>query len=477
MELGPSLAPELLLAADPLSRGPPDFRRPSGRVPDADSGPAPFDLLLQLLGNSLPLALPGGETLPLSGGGSASGSVLTAAAAPAAGLGAAVPAGQTGQTGLAGPLALELPLPRSLGGTGALSASAATATATATDSPAALADALRLALAAGAPQIPASAPRVASPAGAMATVAGMEQAATQAPPAPPLPTPPETLGLPADAPRALHSEPAAAVSAPLEAFAARIRGAGESRPRATGSAGERALAFASELARADVANAVRTDSQARALDVAAQASSAAAPVPLRSIAAWLDESPAVGLVAAAEADSPLGSIPSAFTSVTAQGTSSTQASPAAPTGQLPPHLAAPVDAHAARWHEALASRIQWLVDHEIGEAQIKLNPPELGALDVKISMLDDKTYVQMTAHTSAGRDELSQSLPRLRELMSASGLDLGGATVSDGRDQGSGRQAAASPVVRAALFAPSVEAPAESPRSRLGSSSAIDLFA
>ena len=95
---------------------------------------------------------------------------------------------------------------------------------------------------------------------------------------------------------------------------------------------------------------------------------------------------------------------------------------------------APVDTRSPTWHEAFASRVQWLVDTQVGEAHIKLNPPELGAVDVKISLVDDKTYVQLTTATAAARDELSQSLPRLRELFTASGLELGGASVHNGRD-------------------------------------------
>ena len=105
-------------------------------------------------------------------------------------------------------------------------------------------------------------------------------------------------------------------------------------------------------------------------------------------------------------------------------------------GALPPPAspAAPVDPRTPHWHEAFASRLHWLVDHHVGEARIKLNPPELGALDVKISLQDDKTFVQLTAASSAARDELAQSLPRLRELLPPSGLELGGATVNGGRD-------------------------------------------
>jgi flagellar hook-length control protein FliK len=107
-------------------------------------------------------------------------------------------------------------------------------------------------------------------------------------------------------------------------------------------------------------------------------------------------------------------------------------SPASAAPAAPAH-GAPVDTRAEHWHEAFAGRVQWLVDQHVGEARIKLNPPELGAVEVKISLVEDKTFVHLTAATSSARDELAQSLPRLRELLSSSGLSLGGATVQGGQ--------------------------------------------
>jgi flagellar hook-length control protein FliK len=109
---------------------------------------------------------------------------------------------------------------------------------------------------------------------------------------------------------------------------------------------------------------------------------------------------------------------------TANGGPVTSAAAAAP--------GVPVDVRTPNWQEAFASRVQWLAGSHAGEARITLNPPELGAVDVKISLVDDKTYVQLTAATAAARDELSQSLPRLRDLFAASGIELGGASVQDG---------------------------------------------
>jgi flagellar hook-length control protein FliK len=137
----------------------------------------------------------------------------------------------------------------------------------------------------------------------------------------------------------------------------------------------------------------------------------------------------------------------------------------------------PLDTAAPRWHDALAGRIHWLIDHDVGEARIRLSPPELGALDVKVSVIDDKTYVQLAASSSLARDELTQSLPRLRDLLSSSGLDLAGATVSDGRHERSAYGAGTEP----ATMAPEILAPASEPqmpsRYERRASGRIDLFA
>jgi len=140
---------------------------------------------------------------------------------------------------------------------------------------------------------------------------------------------------------------------------------------------------------------------------------------------------------------------------------------------------APVDLRSPSWQETFAHRVQVLVDTQVGEARIKLNPPELGAVDVKISLVDDKTYVQLTTATAAARDELAQSLPRLRELFTVSGLELGGASVHNGRDgqqggHGDGADRATANASPFASFAADHDVPPPVPRRALGR---IDVFA
>lgn len=86
---------------------------------------------------------------------------------------------------------------------------------------------------------------------------------------------------------------------------------------------------------------------------------------------------------------------------------------------------------AARWGDALANRLGWMIDSDLGEARIRLNPPELGALDVKISMVEEKAFVQLFASEPAAKDLLESALPKLRELLGAGGIELADASVND----------------------------------------------
>jgi flagellar hook-length control protein FliK len=83
--------------------------------------------------------------------------------------------------------------------------------------------------------------------------------------------------------------------------------------------------------------------------------------------------------------------------------------------------------------DQVATRIRWLADRQIGEARIRLNPPELGALDIRLSVVDDETFVQITAHGAGTRELLEGAIPKLRALLGAGGLSLGGASIDGGQ--------------------------------------------
>ena len=436
---------DLTTVVAPLSRGPPSAVRPPGqRDPGGSPTVAAFDLLLQMLGT----ALPAGQSLPVGGSGLPTGPDASGATtAPAACAGVTPPA--NGQSAAGSPT-----------------------------SSATLADWLRLALAGGSGDGVAPAATDASAADSAASSA-----------APTDPVAPTTSALeparasadtaPIDLQALLGTDSDADAQASVQPLAALVNAA---REQITGTDSQRRTQTSVTPAGGPTPSA----SDLKPTDASAlQASGAPVLAAVTQIPAAVEKTAhlvddALPLAVTPTTGTDAASAP-ALPLVHASGAAHATAASAAPTqSTLPQSAGDAIDTNAARWHDALATRIQWLVDHDIGEAKIKLNPPELGALDVKIALQDDKTYVQMTAHNASARDELAQGLPRLRELLSAGGLELGGATVSGGHDdRGAFGSATPQPIARVAAFASAADdVQVDAPRARLGVGAAvIDTFA
>jgi len=72
----------------------------------------------------------------------------------------------------------------------------------------------------------------------------------------------------------------------------------------------------------------------------------------------------------------------------------------------------------------LGSRIRWMSNLNISSAEVKLYPAELGTLEIMITAEDDQARVNFITSTSAAKEMIESSLPRLRELLGQSGLLL-----------------------------------------------------
>lgn len=100
-----------------------------------------------------------------------------------------------------------------------------------------------------------------------------------------------------------------------------------------------------------------------------------------------------------------------------------------PAAAMPAASPLPLDITAPDWTAALGEHIAWSVEQGDGEARVELHPAELGSLTIRISTQGDQARVQIVAAEAAARELLQQSLPQLRELMSAQGLNLARAQV------------------------------------------------
>jgi len=84
-----------------------------------------------------------------------------------------------------------------------------------------------------------------------------------------------------------------------------------------------------------------------------------------------------------------------------------------------------------QWNQSLGQSVQWMVNQNIQQAEIKLNPPELGMLDIRITVTNDQATVHFTAPNTAVREALELSMPKLREMLEESGVSLADVNVSE----------------------------------------------
>ncbi|MEI6416049.1 MAG: flagellar hook-length control protein FliK, partial [Pseudomonadota bacterium] len=93
------------------------------------------------------------------------------------------------------------------------------------------------------------------------------------------------------------------------------------------------------------------------------------------------------------------------------------------------------------WAQGVGERVQWMVGERIQQAELHINPPELGPVEIKISLQNDQAQVTFLAHHGATREALEAALPKLKEMLGQDHIQLSHAEVGQ-RDNTSGQQAA-----------------------------------
>ncbi len=89
-----------------------------------------------------------------------------------------------------------------------------------------------------------------------------------------------------------------------------------------------------------------------------------------------------------------------------------------------------------RWNEDLGQKITWMASRSEQSAELHLNPPDLGPLNVVLHVSGDQATALVTSPHAEVRDAVQQALPKLREMLADNGIMLGNASVSDQGHQG-----------------------------------------
>lgn len=84
-----------------------------------------------------------------------------------------------------------------------------------------------------------------------------------------------------------------------------------------------------------------------------------------------------------------------------------------------------------KWASDLGNNVKLMLNNRLQEAKIAVDPPELGPISVKITLQQNEVQVQFSAQHSQTRDALEYALPRLKDMLDASGFTLSDAGFSD----------------------------------------------
>jgi flagellar hook-length control protein FliK len=84
------------------------------------------------------------------------------------------------------------------------------------------------------------------------------------------------------------------------------------------------------------------------------------------------------------------------------------------------------------WDQAVGQKVVWMVAGELQSASLTLNPPDLGPLEVVLNVSNNEATVNFTSAQPEVRQALEDAVPKLREMLSEAGIQLGQANVSAG---------------------------------------------
>ncbi|ENM3879993.1 flagellar hook-length control protein FliK [Vibrio cholerae] len=105
--------------------------------------------------------------------------------------------------------------------------------------------------------------------------------------------------------------------------------------------------------------------------------------------------------------------------------------------QLVQTNATPVPLNKEMAADQLAERVQMMMSKNLKNIDIRLDPPELGRMHIRMNMQGDGATVHFTVANQHAREALEQTMPRLREMLAQQGVQLGDTSV---QQQSAGQQ-------------------------------------
>ncbi|MCK7459240.1 flagellar hook-length control protein FliK [Idiomarina aminovorans] len=118
---------------------------------------------------------------------------------------------------------------------------------------------------------------------------------------------------------------------------------------------------------------------------------------------------------------------------TSQGTVTANESGQANTLQA---LQRPLELQQTEASQKLQERINIMMSRNIQRADIRLDPPELGSVQIRVNMNGEQASVQFQVQSAQARDAVETAMPRLREMLEQQGISLSDTQVGEQSREG-----------------------------------------
>ncbi|MCO7190010.1 MULTISPECIES: flagellar hook-length control protein FliK [unclassified Pseudoalteromonas] len=83
--------------------------------------------------------------------------------------------------------------------------------------------------------------------------------------------------------------------------------------------------------------------------------------------------------------------------------------------------------------KALQERVNMMLNINNKEAEIRLDPPELGSMQIRIRSEGEQAQVNFVVQNQQAKEQLEQSMPKLREMLAEQGIQLGESNIQQGQ--------------------------------------------
>lgn len=89
---------------------------------------------------------------------------------------------------------------------------------------------------------------------------------------------------------------------------------------------------------------------------------------------------------------------------------------------------------SSEWSGVIGNKVRWMRNAGVTSAEIQLHPAELGTIEIKIVTEDQQARISFVTSSTAAKDMIEETIPRLKDQLAENGLELDQSDVSGKKD-------------------------------------------